>query len=235
VTISGGAFPQSDAAEAEAPPVAVDADGEPHPPDSPVLSESPGKAAKPRRARGCLFELVETVVLTVLIFLGIQTFVAQPYRIEGGSMENTLLPDQYLLIDKLTPHWAPYARGDIVVLHPPEDAFGGDATPFIKRVIGLAGDTIELKDGHVYVNGAAIDEPYLFAVGGTAQPTDARVGGQTRWLVPAGEVFVMGDHRQNSSDSRVFGPIEVNQVIGRAWLRYWPVGTFGIVGGDART
>ena len=91
----------------------------PDPSAAPPVAPPP-VAPKPR-ARGCLIELVETVVLTVLIFVGIQTFVAQPYRIEGASMETTLLPDQYVLIDKLTPRWAPYARGDIVVLdpHPP--------------------------------------------------------------------------------------------------------------------
>jgi signal peptidase I len=194
----------------------------------------PDVAPAPKsRARGCLFEVVETVVLTVLIFLGIQTFVAQPYRIEGASMENTLLPDQYLLIDKLTPRWAPYARGDIVVLDPPGERLGGDDTPFIKRVIGLAGDRIDLKDGRVYVNGSAIDEPYLFAVNGAPQSTDPTVGGQSEWLVPAGDVFVMGDHRQASLDSRAFGPIEVRHVIGRAWVRYWPIDTFGMVGNEA--
>ena len=146
-------------------------------------------------------------------------------------MENTLQPDQYVLIDKLTPRWAPYVRGDIVVLDPPDELGIDGGTPFIKRVIGVAGDRVELKDGLVYVNGATIDEPYLFAVGGTKQPTKARPNGPTEWLVPVGDVFVLGDHRQNSSDSRVFGPVEVAHVIGRAWLRYWPVDSFGLVAG----
>jgi signal peptidase I len=188
------------------------------------------------RTRGCLFEIVETVVLTLVIFLGIQAFVAQPYRIEGVSMENTLHQDEYVLIDKLTPRWAPYARGDIVVLDPPDELGIEGGTPFIKRVIGVAGDRVELKDGLVYVNGAAIDEPYLYAVGGTKQAT-SQTGGQSTWLVPEGDVFVMGDHRQKSSDSRVFGPVQVAHVIGRAWLRYWPLDSFGIVtraGGSAQ-
>jgi signal peptidase I len=192
---------------------------------------TPAAAAPKSRARGCLFEIVETVVLTLLIFLGIQTFVAQPYRIEGRSMENTLQPNEYVLIDKLTPRWAPYVRGDIVVLDPPDELGIEGGTPFIKRVIGVAGDRVELKDGLVYVNGTTIEEPYLFAVGGTKEPTDPGAGDQTEWLVPAGDVFVMGDHRQNSSDSRVFGPVEVAHVIGRAWLRYWPINTFGLVAG----
>jgi signal peptidase I len=179
-----------------------------------------------RPALGCLFEVVETLVLTVVIFLGIQTFVAQPYKVQQGSMETTLMPDQYVLVDKLTPHWATYTRGDIVVFDPPPDWSGGNGVPFIKRVIGLPGDHVQLKDGKVYVNGTGLDEPYIHVDSGPAE-TDPTPGGPSEWLVPAGELLVMGDHRDNSADSRTFGPIEVSHVIGRAWLRYWPVDTFG--------
>jgi signal peptidase I len=180
-----------------------------------------------RPALGCLFEVVETLVLTVVIFLGIQTFVAQPYKVQQGSMEMTLLPDQYVLVDKLTPRWSPYNRGDIVVFDPPANWTEATGVPFIKRVIGLPGDHVELRDGAVYVNGTKLDEPYVFTEDNVRQTTDPTPGGPSEWLVPQGQLFVMGDHRQNSSDSRTFGPIEVSHVIGRAWLRYWPVDTFG--------
>ena len=176
------------------------------------------------------FEVAETLVLTVVIFLGVQTFVAQPYKVEQLSMENTLQPGQYVLVDKLTPRWATYSRGDIVVFDPPPSwADETNGVPLIKRVIGLPGDTLELRNGKVFVNGTALSEPYLFAQDGTAQPTDAAPDGQTDWVVPAGELFVMGDHRENSADSRVFGPIELGLVVGRAWLRYWPIDTFGLL------
>ena len=191
-------------------------------------NEPPALTRRQRRIRGFAVEIVETLVLTALIFLGIQTFVAQPFRVEGGSMETTLLPDEYVLVDKLTPRWAPYARGDIVVLNPPQ-AFERGGTPFIKRVIGVPGDRIQLIDGSVYVNGTALDERYLFAVGGVRQPTEPTRGGQSEWLVPNGELLVMGDHRENSADSRVFGPVAISSIVGRAWLRYWPVDTFGIL------
>jgi signal peptidase I len=182
-----------------------------------------------RPALGCLFEVVETLVLTVVIFLGIQTYVAQPYKVQQGSMEITLLPDQYVLVDKLTPRWAPYNRGDIVVFDPPETWSSGGGVPFIKRVIGLPGDIVELRDGKVYVNDVELEEPYIFEEDGVPQTTDPSPGGQTEWVVPDDELLVMGDHRQNSADSRSFGPIEVSHVIGRAWLRYWPFDTFGIL------
>jgi signal peptidase I len=184
---------------------------------------------KQGRARGCLFEVVQTLVLTIAIFLGIQTFVAQPFKVEGGSMETTLLPDEYVLVDKLTPRWAPYARGDIVVLDPPVDASLNQGVPFIKRVIGLPGDQVQLKDGLVYVNGAALVEPYIYVANGRSQDTDPNPGGPNEWLVPSGQLLVMGDHRQDSSDSRTFGPVEISHIIGRAWLRYWPASKFGPV------
>ena len=113
---------------------------------------------------------------------------------------------------------------------PPESwASGGAGVPFIKRVIGLPGDRVELRDGKVFVNDAELDEPYLFEVNGIPQATEPSPGGPEEWLVPEGEVLVFGDHRQNSADSRTFGPIDTTHVIGRAWLRYWPFDTFGIL------
>jgi signal peptidase I len=182
-----------------------------------------------RPALGCLFEVVETLVLTILIFLGIQTFVAQPYKVQQGSMETTLLPDQYVLVDKLTPRWAPYDRGDIVVFDPPASWASAGGVPFIKRVIGLPGDQVEIRDGRVYVNAVELDEDYVFQENGRPQPTEPTPGGTTSWVVPDGGLFVMGDHRRDSADSRSFGPIETSHVIGRAWLRYWPFDAFGIL------
>ncbi len=174
------------------------------------------------RLRGCLLEAVETLVLTLIIFLVIQNFVAQPYQVEQMSMENTLLPGQYVLVDKLTPHFDSYKRGDIVVFTPPGASPG--STPFIKRVIGLPGDTVDLRNGHVIINGQQISEPYVYP-GQTTEP----LNGQDHWVVPPGDIFVMGDHREESSDSRVFGPVPIRNVIGRAWLRYWPLSTFEVI------
>jgi signal peptidase I len=176
------------------------------------------------RWRGCLLEILETIVLTLLIFFVVQNFVAQPYQILQVSMEHTLEPGQYVLVDKLSPHFSDYKRGDVIVFEPPagiqED---GQNIPFIKRVVAVGGDTVEVKDGTVWVNGAKLSEPYVFE----KQSTDP-ITGQTVWKVPSGYLFVMGDHRQESQDSRAFGPIAKSTVIGRAWLRYWG-GAFGFV------
>lgn len=196
------------------------------------MSAGPGEAATPapssnrgRVMRG-LFEIVETVVLTVLIFFLIHTFVAQPFRVEQTSMETTLLPEQYVLVDKLTPRWAAYERGDIVVFQAPPALRSPSGAPFIKRVIGLPGDRVDLQDGFVLVNGIQIDEPYVFERRGEPEETDP-TGGATSWIVPDDALFLLGDHRSASEDSRDFGPIEISSVLGRAMLRYWPFDAFG--------
>jgi signal peptidase I len=189
-----------------------------------------GIADENNRGRGRLFrlvaEIVETLALTLVIFLVIQNFVAQPFQVEGGSMERTFVQSDYVLVDRLTPRWSAYARGQVVVFQPPDIVARGE--PFIKRVIGIAGDTVEVRDGHVFVNDAALDEPYLFRnAAGAEEPTSA--GDVALWKVPAGDLFVMGDHREASEDSRVFGPIAVSSVIGRAVIRYWPLSELGVV------
>jgi signal peptidase I len=182
-----------------------------------------------RPALGCLLEIVETLVLTLLIFWVIQSFVAQPYRVEQQSMETTLEPDQYVLVDKLTPRWDTYKRGDIVVFTPPPDWQSGSAvTPYIKRVIGIGGDNIEIHDGKVFVNDIGLVEPYVFQEDGKPQQTED-VLQTAHWAVPEGELFLMGDHRGSSADSREFGTVAVDKVIGRAWLRYWPLNTLEIL------
>jgi signal peptidase I len=178
------------------------------------------------RTLGCLFELLETVLVTLVIFLVVQLFVAQPYQVQQTSMENTLLPDQYVLVDKLTPHFAGYHRGDIVVFNPPPGwAQDPSGTPFIKRVIGVGGDTVDIHAGHVYLNGVQLDEAYLYQ----GQTTDMPDQGSQTWKLGSNQLFVMGDHRQESRDSRDFGPIDKSSVIGRAWLRYWPTDQFGLI------
>jgi len=182
-----------------------------------------------RPALGCLLEIVETLVLTLIIFWVIQSFVAQPYKVQQQSMEHTLEPDQYVLVDKLTPHFDTYKRGDIVVFNPPQNWVQQDGQPYIKRIIGVGGDTIGLKGGFVYLNGTKLIEPYVFKdANDVTQPTEDIIGAGT-WVIPEGELFLMGDYRGNSADSREFGPVDVKDVIGRAWLRYWPITTFTII------
>ncbi|MCO6453238.1 MAG: signal peptidase I [Caldilineales bacterium] len=161
-------------------------------------------------------EMIETVLPAVLIALLIHLFLAQATRVEGYSMEPTLYGHQRLVIEKLSYHLHPPARDDIVVIRVP--GFGKEM--LIKRVIGLPGEAIEVRDGRVLINGRALDEPYLRTVTRGTYP-------ETR--IPEGYVFVMGDNRNNSNDSRSFGAIPFDQVVGRAWVRYWPFTDVGFV------
>src|SRR4051794_32550407 len=146
-------------------------------------------------------------------------------------MERTLEPDQYVLVDKLTPRFDPYKRGDVVVLHPPEIVEDESRTPFIKRIIGLPGETVRVgDDGIVYVDGKALDESgYTYRDDAGANEPTTLESEQAEWTLAPDEVFVMGDHREASADSRTFGPVKVDSIVGRAFLRYWPAATFGIL------
>ena len=166
--------------------------------------------------QGRLTKVIVGLILTISLLLAAETFVAQPYRVGQGGMRNTLLPTQIILLDKLTSHLTANGRGDVVVFTPWGATPGG--FDFVKRVIGLPGETVDLQDGHVMINGRQLSEPYVFE----GQPTEP-VEGADHWVVPAGALFVLGDHREISADSRIFGPIPATSVVGRAWLRLWPV------------
>jgi signal peptidase I len=205
------------------------------PPDQARDLSAPSEPQAQRRSLGCALEIIETLVLTLVIYLLIHNFVAQPFQVEQSSMVPTVLEGEYVLIDKVSPRFNDYQRGDIVVFTPPSDIQTGDV-PFIKRVIGVPGDTIRLDNGRVYVTpkgGVAVrlDEPYINTdSSGKQEPTIPRdANGTTQWTVAPGTYFVMGDNRTVSEDSRVFGPIPRDLIIGRAWLRYFPLDRIGFM------
>jgi len=201
-------------------------------PETPASSEQPA----PRRRLGCALEIVETLVLTLVIYLVIHNFVAQPFEVQQQSMMPTVNPGEYVLIDKISPRFNDYQRGDIVVFQPP-DGFGQGGIPFIKRVIGLPGDVVSLENGRVFVqqpggSPVRLEEPYVLrSIGGGPAPTLPKdADGTTSWTVPPDTYFVMGDNRPDSQDSRVFGAVSRDLIVGRAWLRYFPLDRMGLVG-----
>jgi signal peptidase I len=203
-------------------------------PEQPSGDAAPAEEGGSRRNLGCLLEIVETLVLTLIIYLLIHNFIAQPFEVEQTSMEPTIEEHEYVLIDKITPRFDDFHRGDIIVFDPPPGYEQG-GVPFIKRVIGLPGDTVSLMNGSVYVAPAGgspvkLDEPYVDTnADGTPQPTKPKdIEGTASWTVPAGMYFVLGDHRDISQDSRFFGPISRDLILGRAWLRYFPLDRIGI-------
>jgi signal peptidase I len=170
-----------------------------------------------RRIMRFFREILETVLPAILIALLINVFVGQATRVEGQSMEPNLHTDQRLVVEKMSYRFHGPERFDIVVLRLPSQ---GDEL-LIKRVVGLPGETVEIRDGKVYVNGQMLDEP--FAIGET------RPGRQSSVVVPPLHVYVLGDNRNHSNDSRNFGPVPIENIIGRAWLSYWPLEDAGVI------
>ena len=162
-----------------------------------------------------LRELIETLVLTLVIFLLIR-FAAPNFRIEGFSMEPNFHDGQHLFVNRLTYWWHPPERGDVIVFVPPNNT----TRDFIKRVIGLPGDRIEIVNGRVSVNNQPLDEPYPL------NPASYSAGPLT---VPPGEYLVLGDNRNNSSDSHSWGTVAGDKIIGKAWVSYWPPQDVGFV------
>jgi signal peptidase I len=163
-----------------------------------------------------LLELGETVLPAIVIAVLINLFLAQATRVYGSSMEPNLYTDQRLVVEKVSYRLHEPRRGDVVVLRMPERG----PELLIKRVIALAGETIDIRDGQVYIDGAALDEPYVLQrTSGKSVPV----------VVPQGHVFVMGDNRGASNDSRSFGPVPQDRIVGRAWVSYWPPEFVGLV------
>ena len=185
-------------------------------------TESAGKGGKKGSTSRTIIEYVVLAVVAIAVALLIQAFLVKPYRIPSESMENTLLIGDRVLVDRISWRFSDPKRGDIVVFHPP---FSGPV--LIKRIIGMPGDTMSLKDGAVYVNGRALSEPYVRTIGGKAVPSDPFDNGlpwslQSPYKVPAGNYFVMGDNRTDSDDSRYWGTVARDQIMGRAFFIYWP-------------
>ena len=175
-------------------------------------AESPPVQAPSRRSH-LVREIVETALLTAIIFLLVNAATGR-FKIDGSSMEPNLHNDEYVIVDKVTYLLGKPQRGDVVVFY-----LEGQPKDYIKRVIGLPGETIEVSNGAVYVDGQPLDEPYV---------TPSNVTYPRRQLGEA-EYFVMGDNRGNSSDSRSFGPIRLSSIVGRAWIVYWPPTDWAIV------
>jgi len=170
-------------------------------------------------------DILEVIIFAVGIFFFVYLLIMRPHKIKGQSMQPNFPDSEYLLTEKVTYYLNNPSRGDVVVLTPPPNVSTTDE--FIKRVIGLPGEKVMVKNGHVYINDKLIHEPYL-ADSVYTNPGDFLAEG-VEYTVPAGEYFVMGDNRPNSSDSRYWGPITKSEMTGRAWIIYWPINKTGVV------
>ncbi|MEA3460010.1 MAG: signal peptidase I [Chloroflexota bacterium] len=165
-------------------------------------------------AKSALREAAETVFFTIVIFLLIQIFI-QNFRIQGPCMEPSLYTGQRLVINKIVYLLHPPQRGDIIVFKYPRDP----RRDFIKRVIGLPGEEVEVREGRVFINGQELNEPYA--------TNFATYSWGPKAMGPE-EFFVLGDNRNNSSDSHNWGPVPRKYIVGKAWISYWPPRYWGL-------
>jgi signal peptidase I len=210
-------------------------------PDSEPTTKSGNTGKTAGRA---LREIVETILLAAIIFFGVRLLVLN-FKVDGQSMMPNLHDQELLLVNRnaysdidlnsilnripgvdrdgtwIIWEFSPPERGDIIVFNPPN----GDDKPYIKRVIATEGETVEIREGSVFVNGTELEEPYI-----REGITDCnRSEENCTWVVPEGNVFALGDNRRNSSDSRVFGPVPIESIIGKAIVTYWPASDIGLV------
>jgi signal peptidase I len=187
-------------------------------------TDTPAKASASR----LLVELLSLVTLAVVIAVVLRTFVIGTYLIPSGSMEPTLMINDRILVDKLAYHVHGIHRADIVVFSTPpaENCGGAPVADLVKRVIGLPGETISLSRGQVYINGTLLAEPWLppsAQKDTTPGPSQEPYALTHSYTVPAGHVYVMGDNRTVSCDSRYWGPIRESSIVGKVDFRIWPL------------
>jgi signal peptidase I len=161
-------------------------------------------------------EILQTVILALLIVLPIRLFIFQPFIVKGQSMEPNFEDGDYLIIDEITYRFREPKRGEVVVFKNPMN----EHQRFIKRIVGLPGETVEISDGKIFISNGekkVLNEPYL---------NSSFTTGEIQITLGKDEYFVLGDNRQFSLDSRRFGPIRKKEIVGRVFLRLWPIYSF---------
>ena len=176
-----------------------------------------------RQVWAFILDFIETIVVSLAIFAVVYLFLFQPHQVDGRSMEPNFHDKEYILTDKISYRFGEPKRSDVVVFHSPQD----ERIDFIKRIIGVPGDSLQIKGGYLYINGTKIEENYINDPGQVAQGRFLKEGAKVD--VPAGQFFVMGDNRLHSSDSREWGFVTRDEIVGRAFFRYWPVAQFGVL------
>jgi len=179
---------------------------------------------------GFFVDIIETAAAALSIFLVVYLFLMQPHQVNGNSMYPSFEDREYLMTDKISYRTGEPKRGQVVVFHAPAGAHcpTGTGCDFIKRIIGLPGEIVEITNGKVYINNKPLSEDYLPDSFVTLPGYFTNNGSI---VVPPNEYFVMGDNRSHSSDSRAFGFVPKENIVGRVFFRYWPPGRMGLLSG----
>ena len=214
-----------EAGPSPAPGVDPEAVSTPPAPAAAAPTRFSGRLRKGRHRARSAGEWAFVLALAIAVALLVRHFLVQSYYIPSPSMRPTLIEHDRLLVTKVNYQWGEVARGDVIVFKRPPSmqvSASEHIDDLVKRVIGLPGDTVESRDGRVYINGAPLDEPYLPA-GTVTEDIKSTV-------VPVDEYFMMGDNRGNSFDSRYWGTIHRNEIIGKVVFRFWPPNRIGTIG-----
>ena len=173
-----------------------------------------------------LREVVIAILIFVVVFAIVQISIGS-YKVEMTSMDPTFKPNDCIMVDKLTYRFRGPHRGEVVILWPPKERVSS-TNPYIKRVIGLPGETVEIRQGLVYIKTNNSSEFRLLSevLPGVSENPKSRNDGT--WEIAKGQYFVLGDNRDDSSDSSVWGTVPRGNIIGKTWLRYWPFSRFGL-------
>lgn len=194
--------------------------------DTPVIATAEATEINPPREEHPLTEMLRFSLIALIIVIPIRMFVAQPFIVSGASMQETFHTGEYLIVDQLTYHFSEAKRGDVIVFRYPKDP----SKFFIKRVIGEPGDTVNIEGSTVRISNAAqpngfiLNEPYIKSMANGSSVTE---------VLGDREYFVMGDNRDQSSDSRVWGVLQEERIVGRAYLRLFPFSTLSYLPGEA--
>ncbi len=169
-----------------------------------------------------IFEFIKTIAIIVLVAFLIRFYLIQPFVVDGSSMEPTFYNGDYLLVNKLSYRLHSPKRGDVIIFHPPNSP----RLNYIKRIIALPGEQIQIKNGEIFINGAKLEEKYIPAEITLVRNSQAA---NLEQKLAANEYFVLGDNRGHSSDSREWGNVPSTNIIGRAWVVVFPLPKFGLV------
>jgi len=175
-----------------------------------------------------ILEFIQSIVLALAVFVLLYLFVAQPNEVKGNSMLPNFVTGEYLLTDKLTYNFSDPKRGDVVVFKAPStEPCAEDECEYIKRIIGVPGDRVMILDGRVYLNGQVLDQSFLPSDFVTDSGSFLMEGVEV--VIPENQYLCFGDNRSHSRDGREFGPIDKSLIVGKAFFKYWPVGSVGLV------
>lgn len=177
---------------------------------------------------GFILDFIQSIVLALAVFVLLYLFVAQPNEVKGNSMLPNFVDKEFLLTEKISYYLGEPQRGDVVIFKAPSsEPCAADECEYIKRIIGVPGDRVMVREGQVYLNGQLLDQTFLPNGVVTVEGEYSKEGEEE--IVPSGEYLCFGDNRQHSRDGREFGPIKKELIVGKAFFKYWPISSVGLV------